>query len=244
MQILTANTPYGTYRYPATDSIGQKIASNVFWDDHLRSAIDRVEPGRVMVDAGANLGFFSIYLARKGVKVHAFEPCNGVFELLAENVALNGVQDLVTLHKTALYSVDGPLHKNTQCGWTYPATSSGELDFDHIVNTGQLALMPGSGGIYSMEGRTLDSFHLEDVALIKSDVQGCDLQMLKGARETIERCKPIICFEFERVPSAVHGDTKATYEAFVEEIGYRIESAFNPDPSRHDDYSDYVVVPK
>jgi FkbM family methyltransferase len=232
------------FKYVSTDDIGQRIASNKFWDEHLRSAMDRVEPGKVMVDIGANLGFFVVYLARKGVKVHAFEPCNGVFEMLADNVALNGVEDMVTLHKTALYSRETDLHKNTECGWTYPATSNGELDFERIVNSGQLCLKPGFGGVYAMQGKTLDSYKLEDVALIKSDAQGCDLQALRGARETIDRCKPILCFEFERIPSLVHGDTKASYEGFVEEIGYRIEMAFNPDPCRHDDYSDYVAVPK
>src|SRR5262249_40549990 len=117
--LTTTRSPYGIFSYPTTDSIGQHIAAGLFWDEHLRPWIDQVPPGTVMVDVGACLGFFTVYLAKKGVYVHAFEPCPEVFAILQQNVAQNGVGDHVFLHPEPLYSREGPLTVNTNCGWIY-----------------------------------------------------------------------------------------------------------------------------
>jgi FkbM family methyltransferase len=245
MNALYGATPFATFKFPEMDGYGHLITSpgNGFWDVHLKPNMDAVPAGRTMVDIGASLGFFTIYQATRGVLVHAFEPCPGVFELLVDNIKINHFEDRVTAHNVALYSSTTLLHKSPL--WDpYKPMENGEINFDVPMNSAQFCLAPGEGNVYCMEARTLDSFGLEDVALIKSDAQGCDLPALIGAKETIARCKPVICFEYEADLVGQHGHTLESYEEFIEEIDYRIENIFHPDGSRADCYMDYVVVPK
>lgn len=242
--VLLADTPHGRFRYYGSDIIGCAIADKQFWDGHLRYALDRLQPGQVMVDVGANIGFFPIYLAlHRGVRSHAFEPSPEIYELLVDNIRLNTCEDWITPHPEALYSRETEMQINTTCDWNYPQLADGKVDITLNGNSGQFALMPGRGGVYDIKARMLDSFELSRVDLLKVDAQGCDLRVLVGAVDTIKRCRPVICIEFERVPCAVHEDTKETYLKFFQDIDYRIENEFHPAPDRADDYADYVVVP-
>jgi len=50
---------------------------------------------KVVIDIGANQGFFALYAAKRGAKVYAFEPCSENLRILRENVAKNGFQDRI-----------------------------------------------------------------------------------------------------------------------------------------------------
>lgn len=50
---------------------------------------------KVVIDIGANQGFFSLYAAKRGAKVYALEPCSENLSILRENVAKNGFQDRI-----------------------------------------------------------------------------------------------------------------------------------------------------
>jgi hypothetical protein len=50
---------------------------------------------------------------------------------------------------------------------------------------------------FEVETRTLDSFSIDDVAVIKIDVEGHEENVLCGARETIDRCRPVLVVETE-----------------------------------------------
>tara|TARA_B110000027_G_C16093693_1_gene289704 strand:- start:444 stop:1184 length:741 start_codon:yes stop_codon:yes gene_type:complete len=67
-----------------------------------------IAPGSVVVDVGANIGIFSLYaLAQGAIFVECFEPCKESFQMLKENIKLNGFDKYVKLHNKAVSSKDG-----------------------------------------------------------------------------------------------------------------------------------------
>ena len=59
--------------------------------------INQMQPGEVFYDIGANIGVYTLYAAKRGVKVYAFEPHALNAVELARNVHVNGLSDLVTV---------------------------------------------------------------------------------------------------------------------------------------------------
>ena len=77
--------------------------SAVYWPRHGYDSesgtldwIDTLGPEDVLYDIGANVGAYTIYAAKRGVRVVAFEPGPPSFHVLVRNLALNGVANLVT----------------------------------------------------------------------------------------------------------------------------------------------------
>lgn len=62
----------------------------------IRRDYGEVPKGSVVVDVGASLGSFSLYAAQQGAKVFAFEPAPASFEILSQNIRLNGWQDRIS----------------------------------------------------------------------------------------------------------------------------------------------------
>jgi FkbM family methyltransferase len=60
------------------------------------------EPGTTIMDIGANQGIFSLYAARNGAKVYAFEPCDENVEIMLRNIAQNNLNDNIHVAKCAV----------------------------------------------------------------------------------------------------------------------------------------------
>lgn len=136
----------------------------------LADALDMTRGRRVAVDAGAHVGFWSMWLAKDFARVHAFEPVPEHAECFRMNVT----QGDVTLHEVAL------------------GARAGKVAMQRVhENSGKAHAIAGS----EVEVITLDSLGLRDVDLIKIDVEGFEHRVLAGARDTIERCKPVIVVE-------------------------------------------------
>lgn len=63
------------------------------------------------------------------------------------------------------------------------------------------------------------------IALIKIDVEGAELDVLRGARETITRCRTALIIEHDTDPAAVYGATSAMLHGFLDELGYDMTNA-------------------
>ena len=165
-----------------------------------------VRPGSRVIDVGANIGFYAYALARLGVRVECFEPVPACIAVIRDYASPR-----ITTHEIALSDAPGQaqLHVPEQAGRL--ATAQAHL--------GQL---PGAevpdGQTLNVQLATLDSFGFDDVSLIKIDVEGHELAVLRGARETILRDRPVLIVEIEQrhLPSGSMADVFA----FVEALGY------------------------
>jgi FkbM family methyltransferase len=145
-----------------------------------------VQPGRTVLDVGANIGAHTVELSRltgpEGV-VHAFEPQRLMFQLLCANVALNSCANVFT-HQAAAGAGGGTL--------LVP-----NLDPDMRNNYGGLSLLDANPG-EPVPMVTIDSLGLRDCQFIKLDVEGMETEALRGAAETIERFRPFMYVENDR----------------------------------------------
>ena len=242
--LTRALTPHGKFYGWDNDFVSRSILKGEFWEVYFKPWLDVVPVEKSVVDVGAHIGFFTVYLGLKGHDVYAFEPNPEVFEVLRMNVEANELQNKVTLYNGALYDKED-VELQVCMDWTeFPRRADGRMDMNAKSNSGNFVLV-NTDKEKKLEGyqlltKTVDSFGFENVGLIKVDTEGCDLKILNGSIQTIRRCRPVICFEC--VPSILYlrGDTIADYEAFVDKIGYQLTLAFDAPGS----YRDYVAVPK
>lgn len=160
-------------------------------------------PGGVVVEAGANMGAHTVPLARlvgPAGRVFAFEPQRIIFQLLCANVALNSLTNVQT-YWSAVGDVEGEL--------LVP-----EMDYARANNFGGLGLEGRTSG-EKVPLRTIDSLQLARLNLLKADVEGMEQAVLAGARQTIERCRPLLYVENDRT------DKSAQLLALVKGSGYR-----------------------
>lgn len=211
-------SPYGKFYYFDNDVIGRTIAEGKFWEDFYKPWFDKLKTGDVFVDVGANIGFFTIYAGLKDVWVWSFEASREVYKLLAANVGTNKVDANVRLENVALYDSQCALVMNSD--WLKSVRP--DLDYEKMENSGGLSLVRGSGSSCYWS-RTLDSYRLPQLDLLKVDAQGSDVRILVGGRETIKKHRPVVLFEMEPVPARLHGDSEETAMEFFRELDYDVQ---------------------
>ncbi len=136
------------------------------------------------LDIGANIGYYAIIIAKAGLagEVIAFEPHPENAQRIAENADLNGLGDHVLIHQLAVAATTGEL--NFQPG---PETSTGQ---SKVTNDGDIVVDSVSiDDFLSFTGRSLG---------IKIDVEGYELETLKGMARTLAENKCILQIEIYR----------------------------------------------
>ena len=197
----------------------RKIIKQGF-SDHtvLDYMADCAQPNTIVLDVGANVGVYAIPLAAafRDVTVHAFEPNNVVAEKISENGRLNNLSNLV-VHFSAV------------------ADSVGVGDFyqfDDDISLSSLnyhaAEIHGKPVIRKVQIETIDHLFIgnsaQKISFIKIDVQGAELEVLRGACGVIRRDLPVILFEHEdmhfKTPVSAQEKKNAIAE-FLGGFGYK-----------------------
>lgn len=158
------------------------------------------KPGGLFVDIGAHVGSWALPFACAGMEVVAFEPNSTIYSLLASAADLN------------------------DCFmWTNPWAVSDRSGVARLTAPG---VDGGMGSIVCQFGYTpvdeqVDTVILDGFAfnpdVIKIDVEGAELDVLRGARETIDQHKPVIFFECW---ADERGQRIRELFAYVTEMGY------------------------
>ena len=158
----------------------------------LETRRDSGGPGVVALDCGANIGTYTLEFGRAMAgwgMVLAFEPQERIFYALAGNIAINNLFNARAFNKAvgrAPGSIDIPV-----------------VDYQVPGQFGGLSLKgDGTDVGQKTEERTpveviqIDALKLGRLDLLKADVEGMEIDVLEGARETIERNRPYILAEW------------------------------------------------
>ena len=175
-------------------------------------------PG-TLVDIGAHDGLLTIPLARlPGSRVLAFEPLPSAFARLqaAVQAAFGGAAPAhVTCHHLALGDHQGSitLAMPVLDGVAQEQWASTAKDYAAHVSA-RVAVER-----FTVPMRRLDDFALADVTAIKLDAEGAEYEILRGAQETLLRCRPVLTLEVEERHR--QGSTYAV-PAFLDALGYDV----------------------
>ena len=170
--------------------------------------------GDVFVDAGANIGVFTVSAARKvgpRGRVLAVEPSPAVFPYLEQNIRLNHLENVLPLR---LALSDGT-HDRVPF-YTAPASH-----FGMGALAPQFHTEPCSVVTKSLDEVVADNA-LPFVSVLKVDVEGHEFAVFRGARKLLERTPgPAIVFEFCDWAEMRFGDPGQA-QTFLMDLGYRI----------------------
>lgn len=175
-----------------------------------------IAPGTLVIDVGANIGFFTVQFARwvsGGGRVLAIEPEAENLARLRHTLVAERLDSLVEVIAAAATSRAGPVFL--------------EINPDHPGDH-RLA----SGGGRAVNGVTLDALVSDrgeaPVSLIKIDVQGAEAMVLGGAREVLRRFRPALYIEVDDRNLRAFGSSARALISDLADLGYvpcRLKSA-------------------
>ena len=157
-----------------------------------------VPAGKLAIDAGANVGLYTYWIARSASEVVAFEPQPD----LARRVAKSGIHRL-TMHNCALSDTVGVAELHV------PQSSNGEASLRKLDVPTDTVQVPLS---------TIDSFELADVGFFKIDVEGHEESLLRGSEQTLRRSDATVYIEIEERHNPGGLDR---IMAWMADLGYR-----------------------
>lgn len=177
--------------------------------DHDQNALPiilkHITKDSVVIDAGAYIGDHTIAYA-KAKKVIAFEPNPEAFECLEYN--LKDFKN-VELHNKGL------------------SDKLGKISLTNVPTNGGMTYAKKS--TKGIEVITIDSLNI-DVDLIKIDCEGFELNILKGAEETIKRCSPVLVIEINNHALLRNGTSDNDVYIYLMSLGYEIKNIYPNEP--------------
>jgi FkbM family methyltransferase len=212
-------------RFPLLDGYFRRLIwSHIHFPEYEMKFLHQLPNGAfdVAIDVGAALGSYCWILNRKFAQVVAFEPGDEHHRYLDPLVRGTGIE----LHKLAVGSDDGEVEFFTPGADTEAYHSATASVSNPVVAAGNLT-------VKSVRQVALDSFWQERYGdsraldLLKIDVEGYELEALKGARQTISVHHPLIICEIEARHNAQYQEVFRLLEALDYHCYYWKDECFN-----------------
>ena len=172
------------------------LSSHIDWSIYFRGAYDEAglnaieqsiqqTPRRVAWDVGANVGNHSLFLSNLFAKVYCFEPSPDLVERLRTNIEINNLDNTIVLDYGLADRNDDAEYFRGQNGNEGQGSFIGK---DRQVADGVFSIRTGDGAFEEIGDAHLD--------FIKIDVEGFELEVLMGLRETLASQRPLVLFEW------------------------------------------------
>lgn len=222
---------------PADRTAAEPFWDGTYEDDLVDFLAALVEPDWVVADVGANVGLIAVRLAARldalggSGTVLAFEPVAANAELLEATLRRNDLGRRCRVARTALGDRNGEAVMRVE-RWG-SGSGNAVLDQPSVGRRAGSPLGDGAGPATDHLGgapvavtvSTLDDlWRLGDVGrldLVKLDVEGAEVAVLRGARATVASLRPIVVGEFNAALMPRHGTTVLDAVALLGPTGYR-----------------------
>jgi len=200
----------------ADNYIEWTILSTGTYEDEINKLIRiSLKNGGSALDIGGNIGLQSLRMSQcagQSGKIFAFEPLEYLQEKFKKNMALNKAGN-VTLFPYALSDIDGEADFTIDTNnWNQGTFSLSNTDAGAIK---QHVIIKAADNIPNIKDLT-------SLDLIKIDVEGFEYKVLLGLRQTIEKHKPRIIFEYDDNYWLRNGQKMADCYNFLQALGYTL----------------------
>lgn len=136
-------------------------------EDYTRKFYN-IESGDIVFDIGANVGSFSIFAAKKGAKVIAFEPDPYNLRYIKKNISINNLEDLVIIYPFAVSNIEGvanlSINDNHACGSIFDKTN-----MEKILEVNTITI-----------DKVVEELKIDKINFLKIDVEGAEYLILKS----------------------------------------------------------------
>lgn len=185
------------------EHIFKQIFNNCFYEIKLLNYIKKLKIEGIYIDIGANIGNHSLFFANhcNSKKVISFEPEEECYNLLKYNIKENSKKE-VLIYNLGVWDVEREFFLKK---------------FPNYKNMGLSKIVGNeSGDTYKIQTIKLDEFIgiVDKIGLIKIDVEGGELKILKGSVEIIKKFHPLIICE------AAEEQDKSILDDFLIKYGY------------------------
>jgi FkbM family methyltransferase len=208
-QLVELDT-FKLYARPNDFLSGAAIIQQKQYEPHVTAELRRLlQPGMVLVDLGANVGYFTLLAATlvgpQG-KVIAFEPNPETCVLLRQSIAVNGLSQ-VELHPYAA----------AEKAQTFTLEAPGGGSNGRIVEFSAEARARPSL-FTQIEAVALDDFLAAEsrIDVIKMDIEGAEARAVQGMGQLIRRHRPVLLLEFS--PSLLEMTSHVSPESFLDAL--------------------------
>jgi FkbM family methyltransferase len=182
----------------------------------------------VVFDVGANIGAHTLGLARSvgpAGRVFAFEPTDFAFAKLKRNLALNPDLDARTLASQVLLAAAPAEHSQPEIYASWPLKKQHAV---HPKHRGRLVTTRGA--VVNTLDRFVAQHPIPRLDLIKIDVDGHELPVLRGGLGVLEKFHPVLVMEMSPYVHAEEQNSFADLVTLLCDAGYSIQDADTWDP--------------
>jgi len=181
-------------------------------EEGLDLMLSFIQPGDLVLDIGTNVGYFALRCAMKAKRgfVYGFEPSEISFNKCQANLGLNNLSNLV-VEQLALGEMEGTAYLHTE---TENNRGMNRISTDRISEDEQIKV------------RSMDQFvkenNISKVNFIKLDVEGYEMQVLKGGEQTISAFRPKLFLEVDDTLLGRFGVSSTSIFHWLQEREYNI----------------------
>lgn len=206
------------------DYISNEILRTGEWERESWDAIRRhLAPGAVFIDVGAHIGYYSLKAAAvvgSTGRIVSVEPNPPTVQRLRDNVAASGAS---VVHVQPVACSD---HESTLDFFAAPRANTGQSS----LSAANAAQEGGVAASYRVPARPLDAIvadeRLTRLDVVKIDVEGAEMLVLKGATATIDRFHPALIIELIESQLRQMGSSVEDVRAFMRAHGYEPRGEF------------------
>lgn len=218
-------------RSGAVLTLAERTELIIFWLVFARRHYPVEAADRVIVDVGANLGFFTLYAARQApaARIIAVEPFPETCRRLRELLAHNHIEQRVTVLNCAVAAQPGPAKMDSAEGIpsVYRRIQS-ESAASLNLNPGHRRIdansaNPGVPILKRTLGDALEAAGVEEVDLMKMNIHGSEYEVLLGTPPSVMRRIRKIAVQYHEGPAS-SGMVKGSLFTHLGELGFRLVS--------------------
>jgi FkbM family methyltransferase len=226
----------------------QMYLVGAYEEDAIRQFISILPSDRrgTVLDVGANVGTHSLAFARHFKKVHAFEPNPQLWQNFQRNLSLNRLTN-VQLHKLGLGDAEAelPFYMTSKANYGLGTFAQAEQYDVPLKEIGKLKVVVGDEYLKAAQIGAVDA--------IKIDVQGFEVEVVRGLARVLETNRPFVWLEVgpdtvTKFESSRSLSGLVSYPCRINRLEHRIRGLFHstqwvPMSDGWIGPSDYMIVP-